>query len=86
VPTVARVVEDGKIMTGAGVSAGIDMALRLAARIAGARVAQTLQLAIEYDPEPPFHSGHPSKSDPAMVAGLKASMTRSFVEQDPAQN
>jgi transcriptional regulator GlxA family with amidase domain len=86
VPTVARVVEDGKIMTGAGVSAGIDLALRLAARIAGARVAQTLQLAIEYDPEPPFNSGHPSKSDPAIVAGLKANMTSSFVEQDPTQN
>jgi transcriptional regulator GlxA family with amidase domain len=46
-------------MTGAGVTAGIDMALTLAPRIAGPIVAQTLQLAIEYDPDPPFDCGHP---------------------------
>jgi putative intracellular protease/amidase len=61
-----RVVEHGKILMAAGVSAGIDMALTLAARIAGDEIAQTIQLYIEYDPQPPFDSGSPSKA-PASV-------------------
>ena len=61
-PVSERVVEQGKIVTAAGVSAGIDMALRLAERIAGADIAQAIQLMIEYDPEPPFDSGSPSKA------------------------
>jgi transcriptional regulator GlxA family with amidase domain len=77
-PTNQRVVEDGKVMTGAGVAAGIDMALTLAARVGGPNLARTLQLAIEYDPEPPFDSGHPSKADPGVVAGLRARMAQSF--------
>ncbi|MGH7910905.1 MAG: DJ-1/PfpI family protein, partial [Candidatus Dormibacteraceae bacterium] len=56
-PVQRRVVEQGKVITAAGVSAGIDMALMLAARIAGDDVAQAIQLGIEYDPEPPFDSG-----------------------------
>jgi putative intracellular protease/amidase len=52
-----RVVEVGKIVTAAGVSSGIDMALRLAAKIARPEVAQAIQLAIEYDPRPPFDTG-----------------------------
>ena len=55
-----RVVFDGKLVTGAGVSAGIDMALTLAARIAGETVAQAIQLGIEYDPQPPFDAGSPA--------------------------
>jgi len=51
------VVEQGKVITAAGVSAGIDMALILAVRIAGDDLAQAIQLGIEYDPQPPFHSG-----------------------------
>jgi transcriptional regulator GlxA family with amidase domain len=78
IATGQRVVEDGKIMTGAGVAAGIDMALALAARVAGPDLAKILQLAIEYDPQPPFDSGHPSKADPASVAGLRALMVQSF--------
>lgn len=61
-PTEQRVVTAGKIVTGAGVSSGIDLALTLAADIAGPEVAQTIQLAIEYDPQPPFNSGAPSKA------------------------
>jgi putative intracellular protease/amidase len=61
-PTEQRVVTCGRIVTGAGVSAGIDLALTLAADIAGAEVAQTIQLAIEYDPHPPFDAGSPSKA------------------------
>jgi transcriptional regulator GlxA family with amidase domain len=66
-PVAERVVEDGKLITAAGVSAGIDMALHLAARIAGDDVAQAIQLGIEYDPAPPFDSGSPTKASPAAI-------------------
>jgi transcriptional regulator GlxA family with amidase domain len=66
-PVAERVVEDGKVITAAGVSAGIDMALHLAARIAGEEVAQAIQLGIEYDPAPPFDSGSPSKASPEVI-------------------
>jgi transcriptional regulator GlxA family with amidase domain len=62
-----RVVEDGKVITAAGVSAGIDMALLLASRIAGDPVAQAIQLGIEYDPQPPFDSGSVSKASPEVL-------------------
>ena len=61
-PTQQRVVEQGKIITAAGVSSGIDMALTLAARIAGDEIAQAIQLGIEYDPQPPFDSGSLAKA------------------------
>jgi putative intracellular protease/amidase len=61
-PTSERVVEQGKIITAAGVSSGIDMALRLAAHIAGDEVAQAIQLGIEYDPQPPFDTGSVHKA------------------------
>ncbi len=57
-----RVVIDGKIVTAAGVSSGIDMALTLAGRIGGDDLAQTLQLGIEYDPQPPFDAGSEAKA------------------------
>ena len=66
-PVEERVVEDGKVITAAGVSAGIDMALTLAARIAGKEVAQAIQLGIEYDPAPPFDAGSPSKASPEVI-------------------
>jgi putative intracellular protease/amidase len=66
-PVPHRVVEQGKVMTAAGVSAGIDMALTLAERIAGADIAQAIQLAIEYDPQPPFDSGSPDKAPGAVL-------------------
>ena len=66
-----RVVFDGKIVTAAGVSAGIDMALALAARIAGETVAQAIQLGVEYDPQPPFDAGSPHKAPPEVVALLR---------------
>lgn len=68
-PTTRRVVEQGKVVTAAGVSSGIDMALTLAARMAGDAVAQAIQLGIEYDPEPPFDAGAPDKA-PADVTAL----------------
>ena len=61
-PTSERVVEQGKIITAAGVSSGIDMALTLAAHVAGDEVAQAIQLGIEYDPQPPFDSGSVAKA------------------------
>lgn len=70
-PVSERVVFDGKIVTAAGVSAGIDMALSLAARIAGEEVAQAIQLSIEYDPQPPFDAGSPATAPAAIVDGLR---------------
>jgi putative intracellular protease/amidase len=66
-PVQRRVVEQGKVVTAAGVSSGIDMALGLAARIAGNDLAQAIQLGIEYDPQPPFDSGSTSKARPEIV-------------------
>ncbi|MGH2955358.1 MAG: DJ-1/PfpI family protein [Solirubrobacterales bacterium] len=66
-PVTERVVFEGKVVTAAGVSSGIDMALRLAAEIAGEQVAQAIQLGIEYDPEPPFDAGSPEKAPPELV-------------------
>jgi putative intracellular protease/amidase len=66
--TPQRVVQRGKIVTAAGVSAGIDMGLTLAAEIAGEDVAKSIQLAIEYDPQPPFDAGSPAKAGPAIIA------------------
>lgn len=68
-PVGGRFVEDGKTMTAAGVSAGIDMALHLVGREVGPEVAEAVQLAIEYDPQPPFDSGAPHKA-PAPIVEL----------------
>jgi putative intracellular protease/amidase len=71
-PVSERVVFAGKLVTAAGVSAGIDMALTLAGTIAGEEVAQAIQLGIEYDPQPPFDAGSPAKAPAAIVEGLRA--------------
>lgn len=70
-PVGRRVVEQGKVLTAAGVSSGIDMALRLAELVAGTDVAQGIQLAIEYDPEPPFDAGSPDKAPSAVVEAVR---------------
>jgi transcriptional regulator GlxA family with amidase domain len=67
-----RYVFDGKYVTAAGVSAGIDMALALAARIAGDDVAMAIQLGIEYDPQPPFNAGSPATAPAEIVAAQRA--------------
>jgi transcriptional regulator GlxA family with amidase domain len=67
IPTEQRVVEQGKVITAAGVSSGIDMALTLAAKLAGEDIARAIQLGIEYDPEPPFQSGSRAKAGPEIV-------------------
>ena len=73
IPTGRRVVEQGKYVTAAGVSSGIDMALTLSARIAGDDFAQAVQLGIEYDPQPPFDAGSVDKA-PAHIVELLAGM------------
>ncbi len=75
-PVGGRWVEDGKVITAAGVTAGIDMALHLVDLELGPEVAQAVQLGIEYDPDPPFDSGSPEKAPPEiveLVRGLAAS-------------
>lgn len=67
-PVAERVVVDGNVITGGGVTAGIDFALMIAAALRGEATAQEIQLSIEYDPEPPFHAGSPRTADPDLVA------------------
>jgi putative intracellular protease/amidase len=67
IPVAERVVRDGKVVTAAGVSSGIDMALVLAAELAGDDVAAGIQLSIEYDPQPPFAAGSPAHAPPHLV-------------------
>lgn len=67
IPVQERVVTRGKIVTAAGVSAGIDMALTLAAKIAGETFARAMQLALEYDPQPPFDSGSPKRATQELI-------------------
>lgn len=71
--TRRRVVLDGTVVTGAGVSAGIDLALWMVCALAGPEEAQRVQLAIEYDPQPPFDSGAPEKAPAHIVQFLRAS-------------
>jgi putative intracellular protease/amidase len=70
-PVSERVVRVGKIITAAGVSAGIDMALTLAALVAGDEVAQAIQLGIEYDPQPPFDAGSVAKAPEPVLAFMR---------------
>jgi cyclohexyl-isocyanide hydratase len=67
-PVKDRVVQDGKFFTGGGVTAGIDVALAVAAAVAGRAAAEAIQLAIEYDPAPPFASGAPEAAEPSVLA------------------
>lgn len=70
IPTKARVVRDGNIFTGGGVTAGIDFAFTLAAELAGDSVAKAIQLGLEYDPAPPFDGGAPEKAAPETRAAM----------------
>jgi transcriptional regulator GlxA family with amidase domain len=71
-PVDERIVEDGRVVTAAGVSSGIDMALHLARAEAGDDVAQAIQLGIEYDPEPPLDAGSPAKAPSHVVERVRA--------------
>ena len=70
IPVAERVVVDGNVITGGGVTAGIDFGLRMVAELRGEAAARAIQLAIEYDPAPPFDSGHPRSADPKLVAAV----------------
>ncbi len=71
IPTHGRVVRDGNLMTGGGVTAGIDFALALVAELAGVETAQAIQLYLEYAPEPPFNAGSPETAPAEVVAALR---------------
>lgn len=69
-PTKERVVEDGNVITGGGVTAGIDFGLTLASRLRGEDTAKFIQLLLEYDPQPPFNAGSPEEAGRAIVASV----------------
>jgi cyclohexyl-isocyanide hydratase len=71
-PVAERIVTDGNTVTGGGVTAGIDFALTIVGREFGQRTAEEIQLAIEYDPQPPFNAGSPRTADPALVEQVTA--------------
>jgi len=71
-PVAERIVRDRNRISGGGVTAGIDFALALAAELAGIEAAKTIQLALEYDPQPPFDAGSPQGAGPEIVARLRA--------------
>lgn len=81
-PVARRVVEHDRIVTAAGVSAGIDMALRLVELLTTPEVAQAIQLGIEYDPEPPFDTGSLEKAPPPLAELVRAALATQ--ERDPA--
>ncbi|WP_428489940.1 DJ-1/PfpI family protein [Rhodopila sp.] len=82
VPTKGRVVRDGKVMTGGGVTAGIDFALTMVAELAGQDIAETIQLGIEYAPAPPFDAGSPDTARPELVQAVRAQMAALRVERE----
>jgi cyclohexyl-isocyanide hydratase len=84
IPVNERVVEDRNRLTGAGVSAGLDLALTFAARVAGDATARAIQLGIEYDPQPPFVCGSPRVADPALVEAASA-RAQAFQQKRHAQ-
>ncbi|HEX4449034.1 MAG TPA: DJ-1/PfpI family protein [Polyangiaceae bacterium] len=80
-PVRKRVVIDRGRITAGGVTAGIDFGLRIAAEIAGEQVARSIQLGLEYDPEPPFRSGHPDVADAALVEATRERLRGSLDER-----
>jgi cyclohexyl-isocyanide hydratase len=84
IPDPARIVRDGNIISGGGVTAGIDMALVVMAEIAGIDYAQVVQLALEYSPEPPFDSGRPERARPEIVAAALKRLDAIRVERSAA--
>ena len=81
VPVPDRVVTRGRIVTSAGVSAGIDMALHLASLLAGEELAQAVQLVLEYDPQPPFTAGSPERAPAFLVESLRGSAAAARTRQ-----
>ena len=84
IPDPARVVRDGNIFTGGGVTAGIDFALTLAAELAGDEIAQGIQLGLEYAPAPPFQSGRPETAPPQVLERINAIFAQAMPERRAA--
>jgi len=81
-PSADRIVVDGNVITGGGVTAGIDMAIAVTAQIAGVDFAQMVQLALEYAPEPPFDCGRPERARPEIVAAAQKRLDAVRAERD----
>lgn len=81
IPVAERVVRDGNLITGGGVTAGIDFALSVIGEIAGPEVAQRIQLGLEYDPRPPYDAGSPETAPPAVLDGYRAMMAQKAAER-----
>ena len=86
IPTLGRVVRDGKFFSGGGVTAGIDFALTMVAELAGRDAAEVIQLGIEYAPAPPFDAGPPDTARPALVASARARMAAIRTEREARVN
>lgn len=84
IPVAERVVQDGNVITGGGVTAGIDFALTVAAEAFGPDLAKSIQLGIEYDPHPPFNAGSPEGAGADIVAKAKAGAARRQAEREAA--
>jgi cyclohexyl-isocyanide hydratase len=84
VPDPARVVRDGNVITGGGVTAGIDMALTVVGEIAGPDFAEVVQLGIEYAPAPPFDAGRPERARPEIVAAARRRLDANRDARDAA--
>jgi len=84
IPDERRVVQEGRLITGGGVTSGIDMALTVAAEIAGAEFAQAVQLGIEYAPAPPFDCGRPERAQPETLAAVRERLNAVRAEREAA--
>lgn len=84
IPDPARVVRDGNVITGGGVTAGIDFALTVAAELAGEEVAQAIQLAIEYAPAPPFNAGRPETAPAGVLKTVRERIARMYPDRKAA--
>jgi cyclohexyl-isocyanide hydratase len=84
VPVAERIVRDRNRISGGGVTAGIDFGLALAAELAGEDVARTIQLALEYDPQPPFDAGSPQGAGPELVARYRAMVAPRLAQVEAA--
>ena len=76
IPVKTRVVTDGRLITGGGVTAGIDFALTVIAELAGRELAEAIELGLEYDPQPPFGTGSPERAGPELVVRMQAMAAR----------
>ena len=83
-PVSERVVVDGEVITGGGVTAGIDFALTIAGELFGEEAAQRIQLAIEYDPRPPYDAGAPARADASLVAAVRGAAAARQAEREAA--